>query len=462
MIRENMLMGFNFMSGDREQPFLMPPDMRDWLPAEHLVWFVLDVVDQIDLSAFHRAYRADGHGRAAYDPALMVGLLLYAYCTGLRSSRVIERRCVEDVSFRVLAGGLCPDHVTIARFRSRHAQALAGVFVDSLRLCAEAGLVRLGVIALDGTKMGASASLDANRTMEALDKQIAAMIEEAEKLDAAENERDGEDAGQPPAGLIDPVKRRAQLAAARQRLEQAKKRLAVTANERAQKLAERTTATNSARAARGLPPRQLRPRPSERVRPDATTNLTDPDSRVMLGRTGRVQGYNAQWACTAEQIIVAAQVTQASNDVEQLEPMLAVARTTLAAAGIGQPIEALVADAGYWRAANVDGTIPDAPELFISVAKHGRRGKPRRDGKPAIDKTLHLVEAMKAKLGTPRGKKMLRDRLTSIEPLFGQAKENRHARRFVRRGLAAAQAEWQLIAATSNLRKLRQAQLRAS
>lgn len=463
MIRENVLMGFNFMSGDREQPFLMPPDMRDWLPADHLVWFVVDVVDQIDLSAFRRSYRADGHGRAAYDPALMVGLLLYAYCTGLRSSRVIERRCIEDVSFRVLAGGLCPDHVTIARFRSRHAQALAGVFVDSLRLCAEAGLVRLGVIALDGTKMGANASLDANRTMEALDKQIAAMLEEAEKVDAAENEPgDRDDAGQPPASLVDPVKRRAQLAEARQRLEQAKQRLTATADERTRKLAERTATTNLARAARGLPPRQLRARPSERLRPDATTNLSDPDSRVMLGRSGRIQGYNAQWACTAEQIIVAAHVTQASNDVDQLEPMLAAARTTLTAAGIGQPIEALVADAGYWRAANVDGSVSDAPELFISVAKHGRRGKPRRDGRPATDKTLHLVEAMKAKLRTPLGKKMLRDRLTSIEPLFGQAKENRHARRFTRRGLAAAQAEWQLIAAASNLRKLHQARLATS
>jgi hypothetical protein len=130
----------------------------------------------------------------------------------------------------------------------------------------------------------------------------------------------------------------------------------------------------------------------------------------MLARHGRIQGYNAQWACTAQQIIVAAQVTQAGNDVEQLEPMLAAARATLAAAGIRQPIRALVADAGYWRAANVDGTIPDTPELFISVAKHGRRGKPRKDGKAPGDNTLHLVEAMKAKLRTPRGRKMLRDR----------------------------------------------------
>jgi transposase len=456
-------MGFNFMSGDREQPFLLPPDMRDWLPADHLVWFVVDVVDQLDLSGFRRAYRADGHGRAAYDPAVMVAVLLYAYCTGLRSSRVIERRCVEDVSFRVLAGGLCPDHVTIARFRSRHAQALAGVFVDSLRLCAEAGLVRLGVIALDGTKMGADASLDANRTLQALDKQIAAMIEEAEKIDAAEANRDSDDdGGAPPAAMVDPVKRRAQLAAAQLRLQQAKQRLVAGADERGRKLAERTAAINAARAAKGLAPLRVRARPSERPRPEATTNLTDPDSRVMLARHASIQGYNAQWACTAEQIIVAAQVSQAANDVEQLEPMLTAARATLTAAGIHEPVAALVADAGYWRAANVDGTIPNTPELFIPVAKHGRRGKPRQDGKATGAKTLHLVEAMKAKLATPRGKKMLRDRYTSIEPLFGQAKHNRHARRFTRRGLTAAQAEWQFLAAISNLCKLRQARLTAS
>jgi transposase len=136
------------------------------------VWFVLDVVERLDLGEFHRAYRADGHGRAAYDPALMVALLLYAYCTGVRSSRAIEQRCVQDIAYRVLAGGLCPDHVTIARFRSRHAAALAAVFVASLRLCAEAGLVRLGIVALDGTKIGANASRDANRTLDALTQQI--------------------------------------------------------------------------------------------------------------------------------------------------------------------------------------------------------------------------------------------------------------------------------------------------
>jgi transposase len=431
--------------------------MRDWLPADHLVWFVVDVVDQIDLSPFRRAYRADGHGRAAYDPRLLVAVLLYAYCTGLRSSRVIERRCVEDVTYRVLAGGLCPDHVTIARFRSRHAQALAGVFVDSLRLCAEAGLVRLGVIALDGTKIGANASLDANRTLEVLDKQIAAIIAEAEAIDTAESHGDDNDPGQPPDRLVDPAKRRAQLAAARQRLEEAKSRLTRAADERAQRLAHRTETTNAARAAKGLPPIVLRPKPNEKPVPNATTNLTDPDSRVMLARRGSVQGYNAQWVCTAEQIIVAAQVTQASNDVEQLEPMLTETRHTLTAAGIADQPQAAVADAGYWRASNVDGSIPNAPELFIPVARHGRRDKPRQDGQPTAEKTRHLVDAMKAKLRTPRGKLMLRVRVCSIEPLFGQAKYDRNHRQFTRRGLEAVRAEWQLIAAASNLRKLHRA-----
>jgi transposase len=451
--------GFNFIAGDREQPFLLPVDMREWLPDDHLVWFVIDVVDQMDLSAFRRAYRSDGHGRAAYDPAMMVAVLLYAYCTGLRSSRAIERRCLEDITFRVLAGGLCPDHVTIARFRSRHAKALAGLFLESLRLCAEAGLVRLGVVALDGTKMGADASADANRTVEALERQIAAMLAEAEKVDAAEDEDHDGDDGTPPVGMVDPVKRRAQLAAARHRLEQARQRLTEAATVRAEKFAAREAATNTARAQRGLPPRELKARRSEKPAPEATTNLTDPDSRVMLARNGRIQGYNAQWVCTEEQIVVAAEVTQAANDVEQLEPMLVAARTTLAAAGITEPIGALVADAGYWRAANVDGSIPDAPELYIPVAKHGRRGKPRRDGKPAADATGHLVAAMKAKLATAVGKKMLRARRISIEPLFGQTKHNRHSRRFARRGLEAVQAEWQLLAATSNLRKLHQARL---
>jgi hypothetical protein len=167
-----------------------------------------------------------------------------------------------------------------------------------------------------------------------------------------------------------------------------------------------------------------------------------------------VQAYNAQLVATGEQIIIAAEVTQDANDVEQLDPMLTAARATLTAAGVDKPIHALAADAGYWRAANVDGTIPDAPELFIAVAKHGRRGRPRKDGQPSASKTDDLVAAMKRKLSTETGTRMMRMRATSVEPLFGQAKHCRGIRRFARRGLPAVQAEWKLIAATSNLLKL--------
>lgn len=442
----------------------MPPDMREWLPADHLAWFLLDVVGQLDLRPFERAYRVDGHGRPAYDPAVMVAVLLYAYCTGVRSSRQIERRCIEDVAFRVLAGGLRPDHVTIARFRSRHSQALAGLLVQSLQLCAQAGLVRLGVVALDGTKMAANASPDRNRTLAAIDRQVQEILAEAEALDAAEdaqNDGDGPHDGQRvPAGLTDPAARRAQLKAAKERLEAAKDRLQQRAAARQARFQERCDRLNAARAAKGQPSRAYRPRKQDEApQPDATTNLTDPDSKAMSGRNRSVQGYNAQLVTTGEQIVVAAQVCTDANDVNQLVPMLATARDTLRQAGITDPVEAVVADAGYWRAANVNGTTPGLPDLYIPVARHGRRGKPRKDGRASESRTDALVEAMTAKLSTPQGQHFLRVRRTTVEPLFGQTKHLRGFTGFVRRGLTATNHEWQLIAATSNLLKLHRSHL---
>ncbi len=458
-------MGVHYVSGDREQRFLLAPDMRDWLPADHLCWFVIDVVDQLDLGAFHRAYRADGHGRPAYDPAVMVAILLYAYCTGVRSSRQIQRRCVEQVDYRVLAGGLLPDHVTLARFRARHAEALAAVFIDSLRLCAEAGLVALGTVAVDGTKIAANASVDRNRTAEELDKRITAILTEAAEIDAAEDaaEDDAESAAatestqDPP---VDPAVRRAQLSAARQRLEAAKARLDEIARERTARFDARSAQLNAARAAKGQPPRQFRPRArDEAPKPDMTTNLTDPDSKPMQARHGRVQGFNAQTVTTAQQIIVAAEVSTDSNDVAQLAPMLTATRTELAAAGITDTVGSLAADAGYWRADNVNASQPelarpDTPTLYIAVARHGRRGKPRKDGKPSEATTGALVDQMTARLETDTGKTMMRMRSTSVEAVFGQIKHGRGIRQLARRGLSAAQAEWKLIAATHNLLKL--------
>jgi transposase len=172
-------MAYNFPRGDRDQLFLLPPDLRDWLPDDHLAWFVLDVVDQLDLAAFLRAYRADGHGHPAYDPKTLLGVLLYAYATGMRSSRQIERRCHEDLGFRVLAGNQTPDHVTIARFRVRHQQALAGFLVESLRLCAAAGMVQVGTVALDGTKLAGNAADKANRTHDKLEREVAEILRQA-------------------------------------------------------------------------------------------------------------------------------------------------------------------------------------------------------------------------------------------------------------------------------------------
>lgn len=181
-------MGYNFVGVDRDQPFLLPPSLTDWLPPDHLAWFVLDAVAELDLSEFVKAYRADGRGGAAHDPSMMAGLLLYAYCTGVVSSRKIEAACQVDVAFRVIAGNLVPDHTTIARFRATHADALAGLFTQVLAMCAEGGLVKVGTIAVDGTKISVSASLDANRTREAIMKQVEELIAAAEAADAGEDE----------------------------------------------------------------------------------------------------------------------------------------------------------------------------------------------------------------------------------------------------------------------------------
>src|SRR3954464_1542085 len=179
--------GYNFIRPNRDQLFLLPPALQDWLPPDDLAYFLLDAVDQFDLAPFYAAYRADGVGQAAFQPHMMVALLLYAYCLGVRSSRQIERLCQRDVAFRVVAGTLRPDHATIARFRQRHAEALKGLFTDILRLCREAGLVKVGVVALDGTKMAADAGLDANRTYETIRKEVETMLREAESKDAEED-----------------------------------------------------------------------------------------------------------------------------------------------------------------------------------------------------------------------------------------------------------------------------------
>src|SRR3954464_9425804 len=215
-------MGARFIAGDREQVFLMPPSVRDWVPEGHLVWTVLDAVAELDLSAFYAAYRGDGHGRPAYEPSMMVALLLYAYARGTRSSRGIERGCVEDVAFRVVAGNVAPDHSTIAEFRCRHERALGEVFSGVLGLCARAGLASVGVVAIDGTKMSANASINANRDFGQIARDSLA---EAAEIDWREDELYGTERGDElPEHLRTREGRRKALREAKERLDRERSR----------------------------------------------------------------------------------------------------------------------------------------------------------------------------------------------------------------------------------------------
>src|SRR6266567_4254047 len=428
-------MAYNFLRGDRDQPFLLPPDLRDWLPQAHLAWFVLDVVDQLDLAPCFRQHRDDGHGHPAYDPTTLLGVLLYGYCLGVRSSRQLERRCTEDIAFRVLAANQSPDHVTIARFRVRHQQAVAG-------------MVQVGTVALDGTKLAGNAADKANRTHDKLEGEVAEILRQAAETDQREDRLFGDARGDElPEALTSKAGRLA-------RLHEAKARLEAEAAERARRFAERVAASAAAAAAKGKPPPTLKPRARDEVpNPKATANTTDPDSRLLHTRKGRVQGYNAQAVTTCEQVIVAAELTQDANDFQQLQPMLEAISATLDAAGVQDRPGTLAADSGYWSIANLT-QIPNAPELLIPPPRHGRHGKPRKDGKPSASRSDGLRAAMTAKLRSDDGKACYAKRKETVEPVFGQIKDGRGARRFLRRGLPACKAEWKLLCGTHNLLKL--------
>jgi len=447
-------MAYNLLALDREQGYLMPPSLREWLAEGDLAWFILDGVEQMNLDEFYAAYRNDGWGAAAYDPAMMVGVLLYAYCQGIRSSRKIDRALERDVGFRVVAANQRPDFRTICRFRSEHEKAVERLFVQVLWLCREAGLVKLGVVALDGAKIAANAALDANRNHEAIEEEVRCMLAEAKKVDTEEDalfgpEKRGDEL---PEGLGRRVERLKRLQEAKSRLEKEAEAAARAAQERlAQRQAEEVA---SGRKKRGRKPKAVEPAPVE----EAKANISDPDSRIMKARQGYVQGYNAQAIVSQDQIIVANGVTQEENDVQQLKPMLETLESTLEAAGIEDRPNAALADAGYWSEANViDCTCPEGPELLIATTKDWKQRKAARErGCPRgrIPNDLSPRERMERKLLTRRGRRMYRLRGITVEPVLGQVKEGQGCRRFMRRGLGAAQSEWSLMATTHNLLKL--------
>lgn len=441
----------NFIALDRDQQYLMPPSLREWLPADHLAWFVIDAVAQMDLSAFYARYREDGWGRAAYEPQMMVALVLYSYCLGERSTRAIERHLADDVAYRVIGANQRPDHATIARFRAEHEQPLAGLFAQILRLCAGAGLVKVGVVAIDGTKMGANASLSANRSQDAIEADVRRYLKEAAEIDAAEDALYGVGVrgDELPPELCDRTSRLARLKEAKQRLDEED-----AAREQAHQrhLAERERTERE----RGKRLRGRKPKAPERDRP-ATANTTDPGSRIMKARQGYLQGYNAQAGVSGEQIIVAAELTQAANDVAELHPMIAATEQSLYEAGVFEPIGTVLADAGYYSEANLADASPEGPELLVATTKGWKQRKAARErGAPRgrIPTDLSARERMERALLTKRGQALYARRGQTVEPVFGQIKEPRRIRRFMRRGLSACESEWKLIAATHNLLKL--------
>jgi transposase len=436
----------NFLYPQRDQPLLLPADMREWLPEDDLVFVVLDAVATLDLGEFRRRYRADGHGRAAFDPEMMVALLLYGYCQGERSSRVIEKRCVRDVGYRVITGGLRPDHATIARFRARHEKALGGLFSQVLRLLAAEGMVSLGTISLDGTKLAGNAAQKANRTLPQIDKLLA----EAAAADTAEDARYGDAPGEPtPRTLARRAERRERLAAARDRL--AAEDQARCDAQRAKQQAWDAAAAAGKRG--GRRPGDEPPR-ANRNNTEPRANVTDPDVRVMRNQKGYVAGYNGQLVVTADQVIVGAMLSQHPVDRTLLHPLLDRCRNQLTEAGIRPKLRTVLADAGYVSEETFARADAEGLRLLAPLAKDPARRYVRTPQRARHLDRFPATDRARRRLRHPRGREDYKLRARTVEPVFGQLKSCQKVTMMSRRGLAACENEWLLACAAHNLRKL--------
>ena len=448
-------MAHNYTECNRDQMYLLPPNMKDWLPEGHLAWFLIDAISQMDLSAFHAAHRSDGKGQKAHNPAIMLGVLLYGYCRGERSSRKLESLCLESVAYRILAAGTAPDHCAFARFRQRHAAAMKNLFVEILRLCAEAGLVKVGKVNLDGTKMKADASLSANRTEKALSDEIDRMLAEAEAKDAEEDAAFGKDrrGDELPDDLRTREGRLKRLRECKARLE--KERIAAEESQR-EKLEEREREeAESGRKKRGRQPKSVEDVRAEQEKQKA--NVTAPETRIMKTRSGYVQGFNAQAVCTDEQVVLAADVTEQENDQGRYHPMMEQAQANATAVMDEEEakIELGRADAGYCNEADLERECEY--EMLLATTKDWKRRKALRDAPPPrgrIPKGFTATQRMERKLKTKPGSREYRRRSQTIEPVFGQIKSGRGIDTFYGRELASAKGEWNLICGTHNLLKL--------
>lgn len=444
-----------FRSYDQAQSFLLPPSLDDWLPEDHPARFVSEVVDDmLDLTAVYASY-TNATGAPPLDPRMMLKLMIYAYSTGVTSSREIERRCQTDVAFRWLSANTAPDYRSISRFRRRHLDALDDLFAQVLVLCANAGLVKLGRIALDGTKLDASASkhkaMSYDRLMSRIpevEAEVARLLAEAEAVDAGEDATFGADrrGDELPVELATREGRLAKMREAKAAIEaEAAERAATEAAERARRAGKTEAEIDD--AADGASESAV-------PNPKSQRSFTDPDARMMKTNHGFGYAYNAQAAADEfSQVILAGYVTQAPTDVNQLLIMLERINTALAAAGLGRPKRTL-ADAGYCSTGNIDAAADSGHDLLVATGRLKHHEMVPDAPRGRIPKTATTRERMARRLRTKTGRADYARRKAIIEPVFGQMKVKQNAGRLRLRGLPGAQGEFTLHAICHNLRKL--------
>ncbi|MCL1897773.1 MAG: transposase [Micrococcales bacterium] len=452
-------MGYKFRGQDRGQGFLLPESMADWLPEDHLVFFIIEAVELVDVSQVLKRFRNDGLGGAPYDPRVLLAVLCYCYATGTVSSRQIERRCREDVACRIAAGNTSPDHVTICRFRRQGAGLFTSLFATVLGLCIKAGLVDPSLIAVDGTKLAANASREKSFDVVKLAKLLVKAAEAADLTEQVESDRKGP-AGGGAAGLAKPGPDRvSRISRALEELKAEQAGCDLRHNRR---------------------PRQL-------------GNTTDPDSRLMKTKQGYVQGYNAQAAVASSQVVVAADVSTSRTDYQLLKPMISQTETNLTALKIDTARLCYVADAGYLTSENAGLgntviAVGQGHHLSDKVKQKLQQAKVRDQvcrqveageisSKQAAEKvgvtpgTMRNILVrwrrniggatggdpvlqMAARLGTEEGKTTYKKRSAMVEPVFGQIKRSRGLSRLSVRGLGPVRGEWRLMCAVNNLIKL--------
>ena len=439
-----------FLPYEPDKPLELPLDIRKWLPEDHLALFISDVVDTLDLSEITSQYAHLKGGHPAYHPAMMVKLLFYGYCVGVRSSRRIEQKTYEDVAFRMLSCDSHPDHSRISDFRKRHLDALSRLFVEVLEICEESGLVKLGHVALDGTKVKANASKHKAMSYDRMVKreqeltaEVEKLLQQAEAIDEKEDKKYGKDkrGNEVPKDLRFKKKRLEKIREAKRALEE----------EARKEAAAKGKGTKDAG-----PPEDAESGTSEPpdVKPEAKKqrNFTDPDSRIMLDGATKafMQAYNGQIGVDCDsQVIVAADVTQQANDKEQLVPMLEQTEENT-----GQVPDRVLADPGYFSEDNVRDVISNHSEPYIprNRTKHSDPPEPIPRGR--IPNDMSQVDRTLRRLKTKAGKETYSKRKENVEPVFGQIKENRGIRSFLLRGLDKVKGEWKLICLTHNILKL--------